>query len=134
VLGQSPAPGTPVAPGTQVTLDVPQSTVALPGLFDSSAALAKQQLEAAPYFLTVSEAPCTGNLLGTVQPGFVCGTNPPAGTQVEPHSTVTIYVEPANQPSSPPVSPSPNPSSGSPSPNPSSGSPSPNPSSPSTGP
>jgi eukaryotic-like serine/threonine-protein kinase len=133
VLGQSPDPGTPVAPGTQVTLDVPESAVTLPGVFDSSAALAKQQLEGAPYFLTVSEAPCTGALLGTVQPGFVCGTSPQAGTQVSPHSTVTIFVEPANQPSSPPVSPSPNPSSNSPSPNPS-GSPSPNPSSPSTGP
>jgi eukaryotic-like serine/threonine-protein kinase len=129
VLNQSPAPLTDVSPGTQVTLDVPFSTVAMPGLFDSSAALAKQQLQAAPYFLTVNEAPCTGSLLGTVQPGFVCGSSPTAGTQVDPHSTVTIFVEPNNSPSPQPSSPSPSPST--PSPNPSF--PSPNPSSPSPG-
>jgi eukaryotic-like serine/threonine-protein kinase len=131
VLNQSPGPGQLVSPGTQVTLSVPFSTVAMPGLFDSSPFQAKQQLEGSPYFLTVNEAPCTGSLLGTVAPGFVCGSNPQAGTQVEPHSTVTIFVQPNNSPSPSPSSNSPSPNPSSPSPNPSS--PSPNPSSPSPG-
>jgi eukaryotic-like serine/threonine-protein kinase len=132
VLAQSPQPFTEVKPGTQVTLDVPLSSVAMPGLFDSGAAQAKQELEGAPYFLTVSEAPCTGSQLGTVQPGFVCGTSPAAGAQVEPHSAVTIFVEPNNSPSPQPSSPSPAPSTPSPAPS-TPISPSPNPSSPSPG-
>jgi eukaryotic-like serine/threonine-protein kinase len=119
VFNQSPQPGTPVKPGSQVILYVPPSTLTMPDVSGDSLEAATATLGGAPYFLTVGTPQnCTGSEIGAQPTGTVCVTSPASGSPVTPHSTVTVYIEPAQvtQSASPsPSSPSPS-SSGSPSP------------------
>jgi beta-lactam-binding protein with PASTA domain/tRNA A-37 threonylcarbamoyl transferase component Bud32 len=120
VQNQIPGQGTVVPLGTQVTLFVPLATQQMPNVVNISKDAAIAELSGAPYHLNVSTQDCTGSQLGAFQVGFVCASSPAFGQQVEPGSSVIIFVEPQQS-----VSPSVSPSSVSPSP---SGSASPSPS------
>ncbi len=119
VFNQSPQPGTQVKPGSQVILYVPPSTLTMPDVSGDSLEAATATLGGAPYFLTVATPQnCTGDEIGAQPTATVCVTSPAAGSPVTPHSTVTVYIEPAQvtqSPSPSPSSPSPSPSSPSPS-------------------
>jgi eukaryotic-like serine/threonine-protein kinase len=121
VFNQTPPAGTQVKPGSTVTLYVPPGQQTMPDVSGDSPEAATNTLGGAPYFLTVNTQNCTGSQIGAEPTGTVCATSPASGQPVTPHSTVTIYVEPAQVTQSPSPSPSsPSPSS-SVSPSPSTG-------------
>jgi eukaryotic-like serine/threonine-protein kinase len=120
VFNQKPEAGTNVPPGSTVILYVPPSSVTMPQVVNMSQQAATNLLSGAPYFLNVTTSPCTGSQIGAVPAGDVCQSSPVSGQQVVPHTNVVIYIEPAQQTSSPTPSPStPTPSPSSPSPSPS---------------
>jgi beta-lactam-binding protein with PASTA domain/tRNA A-37 threonylcarbamoyl transferase component Bud32 len=119
VFNQSPPAGTQVKPGSTVTLYVPPGEQTMPDVTGDSQEAATNALGSSPYFLTVNTQSCTGSQVGAEPPGTVCATSPASGQPVAPHSTVTIYIEPAQVTPSTPASSSASPSpsaSGSPSP------------------
>jgi eukaryotic-like serine/threonine-protein kinase len=120
VFNQKPGAGINVAPGSTVILYVPPSAVVMPNVVNMSQQAATNLLSGAPYFLNVTTSPCTGSQVGAVPTGDVCQSSPTPGQQVVPHTNVVIYIEPAQQTTSPTPSPStPTPSPSSPSPSPS---------------
>lgn len=89
VISQNPGAGASVAPGSTVTITVSTGpgTVPVTDVTGQSAADAQANLEAAGFVVASEEANSVD-----VEAGFVIGTNPAAGTQVAPGTTVTITV------------------------------------------
>ncbi|MEN8233659.1 MAG: PASTA domain-containing protein, partial [Actinomycetota bacterium] len=92
VAAQNPAAGTLVDPGAQVTItvstgpDVP-STVPVPDVTGKTANEALSELEAAGFTVQLEEEDSAD-----VEEGLVIGTNPSAGTEVAPGTTVVVTV------------------------------------------
>lgn len=92
VIATNPAAGTSVAPGSTVTMIVstgPEApaTVPVPDVTGQSAADAQATLEAAGFAVTTSEQSSED-----VEEGLVIETNPTAGTEVAPGTTVNMTV------------------------------------------
>ncbi len=92
VISQDPAAGEIVAPDSTVDIvvstgpDTP-ATVPVPDVTGQASTDAQATLEAAGFVVTTSEQPSA-----EVEEGLVIGTNPAAGTEVAPATTVTIAV------------------------------------------
>jgi eukaryotic-like serine/threonine-protein kinase len=111
VIDSNPTTGTPTAPGTPVALSVSSGMAAIP------TDLVGEDVESAITELTnlgfkYRRIPVTD---GTVPPGQVTGTTPPAGTELLLGKTVGITYAKAPASTPPPSSSSPPPSSSSPS-------------------
>ncbi|TFV57559.1 Stk1 family PASTA domain-containing Ser/Thr kinase [Geodermatophilus sp. DF01-2] len=93
VIATDPAGGAQATADEQITLQVSSGpaepeTVAVPDVVDQPLAAAQQQLQAAGFAVTVREVPASDP--GDVD--VVLSTNPAAGTQAAPGSTVTVTV------------------------------------------
>ncbi len=89
VIGTNPTAGVLVAPGTTVTVVVSSgpSNVIVPDVVGFTEAAAENALEAAGLVVAITEETDT-----EVQVGLVVSTNPAAGTEVAPGSSVTVVV------------------------------------------
>ncbi len=120
VLNQRPSAGVQLKPGDKVTLVLPPTSQSMPSVVNMSEALAMSTLQGAPYFFTVNVRNCPSSLVGAVPVGDICKSSPAAGQSIPPHSTVTIYVEPAAitppTPTPTPSNPTPTPSDPTPTP------------------
>jgi serine/threonine-protein kinase len=93
VLAQTPAAGTPVAPGTAIQLTVGQArpTLRMPDVTGQDQATATQTLEGVGLTVTVNQVDGGG------QAGTVVSTSPAAGSTVTQGSKVTLSVSKGNQ-------------------------------------
>lgn len=109
VIGTDPAAGTEVGVGSSVVLLVSagRATITVPEVEDLTEEDARDRLanfcDGSPCLETSS----SDDFSDTTDPGRVVSQDPPAGTEVEPGSTVTLVVSLG---ASPPPSPSPSPS------------------------
>jgi eukaryotic-like serine/threonine-protein kinase len=89
VIAQTPQRGTTVAKGTRVNLVISSGpgSAALPGVTGLSAERAETRLRGAGFKPTTSSQPSS-----TVAAGRVVGTDPPAGTELQLGSPVTVLV------------------------------------------
>ena len=91
VFAQSPSAGQATPQGSTVTLQVSTgpAQVQVPDVTNSDYPTARKQLHDAG--LKPVESSCLPND-PTTPDGTVVATDPPGGSQVDPHSTVTVYV------------------------------------------
>jgi serine/threonine-protein kinase len=92
VVGQDPDPGAEVDVGATVTISVslgPPPVLAVPSVLDLDQASAEATLAEAGFEVEVIESPT----LDASRDGLVSEQDPPAGSEVEPGTTVTIVVE-----------------------------------------
>lgn len=89
VISQDPVAGTSVAAGSTVTLTISTGpgTVVVPDVSGQPAADAQAELEAQGFAVTTEEAASVD-----VEAGLVIDTNPAAGTEVAPGTTVVMTV------------------------------------------
>jgi serine/threonine-protein kinase len=89
VIDQAPSAGSRVARGTRVTIAVSTGpgSAPLPSVAGLSASRAKAKLEQAGYKPVLESQPSSG-----VASGHVVSTNPPAGTELQFGSQVTVIV------------------------------------------
>jgi serine/threonine-protein kinase len=89
VVGETPSSGTVVGKGTRVSILVSTGpgSAALPGLEGLNAAQAARRLRAAGFKPTTQTQPSA-----KVAPGHVIATDPPAGTELQVGSPVTVLV------------------------------------------
>ena len=107
VTKESPASGTSVPPGTQITISVSGGSVTVPPVIGDSASTAEQILQNAGF--NVVPKTVTGAPAGTV-PGNVFQQNPTGNSSAAQGATVTIFI------AAQPATPSPNPTTPSASP------------------
>jgi serine/threonine-protein kinase len=92
VVGQDPEPGVEVDVGATVTISVslgPPPVVAVPSVLGLDQASAEATLADAGFEVDVVESPT----LDPANDGLVSEQDPPAGSEVDPGTTVTIVVE-----------------------------------------
>lgn len=87
VLAQTPIAGTTVAKGAAVSLQISQSSVAVPDVANAAQADAESALKAAGFVVAVTQRSSP-----SVASGRVIEQNPTAGVTARPGSTVTIIV------------------------------------------
>jgi eukaryotic-like serine/threonine-protein kinase len=112
VVRQNPAGGTQLLPGSTVVIYVSGGGSQVPDVRNNTAATARQILQNDGF--QVNTVTATGPP-GTL-PGLVFNQSPSPGSSASPGSTVTIYVEPSNQPTPTPSTPTPTASSPTPTP------------------
>jgi serine/threonine-protein kinase len=97
VISQSPAPLSMADQGSEVDIQVSSgpATIKVPDVTGQSAASAAANLAAAGFTVATADQSST-----TVPAGQVIGTNPSAGIQVAPKSTITIIVSTGPPPTS----------------------------------
>jgi serine/threonine-protein kinase len=110
VTAVDPAEGTPLAPGSAVTLSVSDGDVAIPDVHGKSQADAEKTLRDAG-FTDVTTQSVEND---TVPQGQAVGTEPAAGTQAKADTPITLLIAvptpPATDTSTTPVTPTPTPS------------------------
>jgi eukaryotic-like serine/threonine-protein kinase len=104
VVGQHPAPGAKVAPGSSVTILVSQSGERVPNVIGQPEATARSTLEQDGFLVNVQPGTPPA---GGFQPGSVFAVQPHVGKVLARGSTVTIFVVPQASSSPPPTSSSP---------------------------
>ena len=117
VIKQKPLAGTPVKPGSSVTLVVSGGGVKVPNEIGQSLQVAQAALQGFGLTSTVSNVPATG---GTT-PGTVVGMSPTPGTVVPKGTSVTLQVAKQQPTTPPPTTTSPPPTSSPPTSPPTSG-------------
>jgi eukaryotic-like serine/threonine-protein kinase len=113
VFGQNPAPGTQVAKGSQVRLNVYSVTSnAMPSLINDDPGAAANTLESSPYkvsFQLIRTKFVQSCNNPAVLPGNVCSTSPVPGQPLLQNQQVILYVLQQSSPSPSPTSSSPSP-------------------------
>ena len=105
VVRQDPAGGTQLLPGSTVVIYVSGGGISVPDVRNNPAGTAQTILRNDGFQVnTVTTAGPPGTL-----PGYVFNQSPAGGSSAPHGSTVTIYVEPNNQPTPTPSSPTPTP-------------------------
>ena len=107
VIRQNPLAGTPVKPGSSVTLVVSGGGVKVPNEIGQSLQVAQAALQGFGLSSTVSSVPATG---GTT-PGTVVGMSPTPGTVVPKGTSITLQVAKQQPTTPPPTTTSPPPTS-----------------------
>jgi beta-lactam-binding protein with PASTA domain len=105
VVRQDPAAGTELLPGSTVVIYVSGGGASVPDVRNNTASTARTILQNDGF--QVNTVTATGPP-GTL-PGLVFNQSPSPGSTAAPGSTVTIYVEPASQPTPTPSTPTPTP-------------------------
>jgi serine/threonine-protein kinase len=103
VVSQSPAPGTPVAPNSKVTIFVSGGGVPVPNVVNDPQATAQQVLQAAGFSVQVNMVAGPAN----VAQGIVFQQQPSSGSALAKGSNVTIYVATVSASASPSASATP---------------------------
>ncbi len=110
VLQQSPAAGTQVQKGSQVTLTLPPAGQSMPDLVGANAEAAINELESPPYNVNQSQISVQNCTNSTFSPGTICRTTPSAGQGLVSGEPIVLFIVPtASATPSPTPSPTPDP-------------------------